>query len=273
MVGVDKKCVWEKLQSLLNVTTPKHKEDATIRLWNNHGFGGTAEYVTSIGTFKYRRVYKCANDAIRFNLARWPSGARSKRTCTFTFLRNPIERFASAVNEFEHRLGKHSVHSQQLKQAGMRIADFPVGAPNRTSAFIKDIVEGNWISNRRVNPKINPNVAFEHLFPQANALRTNRSSLDFVGQVHNLQKDWHTMQQVCGVPSKSRRTFDSNVGRHPSGKDPKGVKAGSLGFIRKNTAAHLSVCLLYVRDYVEIHTSPKGLPASCSKYVKDCLTR
>ena len=253
--------------------TPKHKEKATIRVWNNYGFGGTVEYAASIGTFKYRRVYKCANDAIRFSLARWPSGARSERPCTFTFLRNPIERFASAVNEFEHRLGKHSVHSQQLKQAGMRIADFPVGAPNRTSAFIKDIVEGNWISNRRVNPKINPNVAFEHLFPQANALMTNRSSLDFVGQVHNLQKDWHTMQQVCGVPSKSQRTFDSNVGRHPSGKDPKGVKAGSLGFVRKNTAAHLSVCLLYVRDYVEIHTSPKGLPASCSKYVKDCLTR
>ena len=89
--------------------------------------------------------------------------------------------------EFEHRLGKRGVHSQQLKQVGMRIADFPVGAPNRTSALIRDIVEGNWISNCRINPKINPDVAFKHLFPRANALMTNRSSLDFAGQVHNLQ--------------------------------------------------------------------------------------
>ena len=145
------------------------------------------------------------------------------------------------------------------------------------SSFCKKQYSMAWIlykhSQARMNSKINPDVAFKHLFPRANALMTNRSSLDFVGQVHNLQKDWHTMQQVCGVPSNSRRTLVSNLGQHESTKDPKGVKASSFGFIRKNPAAHLSVCLLYVRDYVEIHTSPKGLPASCSTYVKDCLTR
>lgn len=113
--------------------------------WSGHLPHGRASFI---------RIWKAANNNIMANLDAWlrPRGVeleaqaepeRAKGLCTYTFVREPVARFASAYNEFEWRLAYEpgSINFTRHHTPRAAFVQQPLGSVARVRAFLSDLVE------------------------------------------------------------------------------------------------------------------------------------
>lgn len=178
------------------------------------GFAVVRSWVTRRGTHYvfYSRIYKAGNDAIRENLAkashsrarlmyRIYKGAPSK---TFTFVREPAERWIAGYNELEHRWGVENTYNVSEKCPGCIFHTFPLGQ-ERVWAFLGDLLL----------MKLAKAYEIEHVYPMSGILRASKA-LEFIGRIENFEQDWDTVLNVFIGPISDNYKFDHSLGVHNS---------------------------------------------------------
>ena len=209
----------------------------------------------------YIRVWKSANDFIRFNMVKaagpgakdvstklgsFVAGGRLRRRAVdvlqgrgskvFTFVRSPISHFVSGYNEVEFRwmhefVGNYStvVIPEHCQAKGCVFHRFPIGSTDRVWAFLGDLLLGKLALLREV----------QHVYPQLGALPRGLP-LDYVGRLESFDADWRYVLDTyirthSGSPQEYE--FDPRVGAHNStnyeaGAAAKRLVESDVGFVK-----------------------------------------
>jgi hypothetical protein len=211
----------------------------------------------------YVRIFKCGNNNINSNIGgpihyhETNKSIAYSQTCLFTFVRDPIRRWASAYNEIEYRYRGKDV-SAFLPSASYY--KHPLRTSGRVEAFIFDIVWLRIIASN-VDDTDQDNVYrfgdISHVFPMAGVLR-HVPRLDYVGELEKFNVDWPDAKKKCNI---TRLPYDLAKGQHQSSLDELGTY----------TAAHqalkscLMQCILYhilIMDFLCYDYPPP--PCGCS---------
>ncbi len=209
----------------------------------------------------YIRIWKSANDFIRFNLVpaagpgamdvtgrlaplisgrrggqmtRRKVGSHRLSSKVFTFVRSPISHFVSGYNEVEYRwthdFGNYSTDfiPEYCQSKGCVFHKFPMGSTERVWAFLGDLLLGKLALLREVG----------HVYAQLGALPKGLR-IDFVGRLENFNEDWrHVLDTFIHADSDQHECeFDPSVGAHNStnfeaGEAAKRLVANDPGFVR-----------------------------------------
>jgi hypothetical protein len=169
----------------------------------------------------YVRIWKSANDAIRYNLEKIAGRGRklsanwAGQANVFTFVREPVGHFVAAYNEVEYRWSHSNTtwsvgvanYSTELERLcaveGCIFPAFEMGTAERVWAFVGDLILG----------KLRDFLEVQHVYPQSGILMKTALELDFVGKLERFQEDWDKMLRAY-VGDADRR-WDASL-RHPS---------------------------------------------------------
>jgi len=244
----------------------------TIHMWKAPTFGGKrtgAVMLSWLGLcskkyqwIAYKRIFKSMNKAVgrNMNIAFGPASKMAARyldnneTCSFTFLRNPFERFASGVKELEVRMQKNIRDGYSVEN--LTFHKYSIGSSDRVRALIKDIVTGRMYAKA-----VKGRVADFHIRPQSNAF-INSSELEFVGRVENVGSDWITMQHRCGITTPVLWRYDE--GQHGKSSTSSAIKE-AVWNVMNDSYYQTILCLLYIEDVVRVHPV---LPTNCAYAIR-----
>ena len=158
--------LWGKAQTLagLEDTSAAHASD--IIDWQTRAAAGTeVGIVKPAKSLRYIRLYKGGSEMIEANMLAWtgkddmdfwastPDDTENDfvddpKTCWFTFVREPMGRFASGYTEIEYRLAdgvdKGKVDEKELDDAGFTFHREAQGSKERARCFIEDILGVYW---------------------------------------------------------------------------------------------------------------------------------
>ena len=192
------------------------------------------------GPLAYVPVRKAASEAIWVNMRHWARTLNiscsvyepeaepdDAKRCAFTFVRDPLARFASGFAELEYlfRKGQYLQRFSRGGQTDWR-ADFVgweftrhrVGTPERAAAFVRDLLALRWL-----RPRPPPAIAtgLDHVFSNVGAIKRRQrfaSSCVIVGRVERFEADWPTMLDVCSRRGMQLAPFPFNqsLGSHVS---------------------------------------------------------
>jgi len=147
----------------------------------------------------------------------------------FTFVRDPIKRWISGVNELEERWGAWK--NKDKKRIAMNpnhhcpcciLEQFQIGTEERVWAFLHDIL----VCHMRGLPQR------EHIFPQSGVLLRSGSRLNWLGKLERFEQEHkdYLLREIFHTPDYQ---WDNEAGQHSSSKDPYGVLVAG-----KNVATH-----------------------------------
>ena len=225
------------------------------------------------GPLAYVPVRKAASEAIWVNMRHWartlniscsvyePEEAEpdDEKRCTFTFVRDPLERFASGFAELEY-LFRKGQYLQRFRQTdwrgdfvGWEFTERRFGTPERAAAFVRDLLALRWL-----NPRPPPAIAIglHHVFSNVGAVRRRKqfaSSCAIVGRVERFETDWPTMLDVCRRRGAQLAPFffNQSLGSHVSSQWPSLVhsKQNMLALVNRSAAYWQALCLILLPDY------------------------
>lgn len=187
---------------------------------------------------RYVRIWKSNTEGICSQLHGRPSGWPTKvptslcrdETFTFTFVREPLERFISAYSEIVWRIHTskavkrlyascahcYSFLNASLVGTGAEVGSFEAA---RARAFVDDFVGGR-VHSTSCCPQTASSIDL-HAVPQAAFLQAafagrlvcNVSRLDFVGRLESFQADWARLERVA--PAGIIRPFRHHLAPRP----------------------------------------------------------
>ena len=227
------------------------------------------------GPLAYVPVRKAASEAIWVNMRHWARTLNiscsvyepeaepdDEKRCAFTFVRDPLARFASGFAELEYlfRKGQYQQRFSRGDPTDWR-ADFVgweftrhrVGTPERAAAFVRDLLALRWL-----RPRPQPAIAggLDHVFSNVGAIKRREwfaSSCVIVGRVERLETDWPTMLDVCRRRGAQLAPFPFNqsLGSHVSSQWPSLVnsKRNMLALVNRSAAYWQALCLILLPDY------------------------
>ena len=198
----------------------------------------------------YTAIWKCANDNIRFNLEkvtynpfkeykeslyyvfyedlrRYTQKKYHNAPVSFTFVRNPIERFIAGLAESYYR---------SVAQPGT----IPFGNKHATKNLLHQLFDEFTIGNLR-----NGSITFpEHLYPMSNILMNIIPS--FIGRIEEFEIGWKQVESLYRV----KLPHDRNLGYHVSSRDPNSVRALLKEMFETNPEYLRALCRIYLADFV-----------------------
>jgi hypothetical protein len=179
-------------------------------------------------------------DALKTLVKKFSVFPNKKSVKIFTFVREPIERFISAVNEIYYR--KHLPLNSAL---------------NTKSSMYQQIIDSNRLSMTNAKVLLDSILvgdletlsryvsvgAISHLYPLTNNLGNWR--LGYVGRIENITTEWKFVEELYGIKLPLNKKFN----RHRSSMDEFAVKRTLMKVIRQDDMYLQALCNLYRRDY------------------------
>ena len=234
-------------------------------------------------TTVYLRIYKAANDQIRYwaketladkGILRFFADSLKEMhathdTCIVTVMRDPIERFLSAYNEIEHRL---AVEPQRLQDPHpLLYTRYQNGTKARFIEFIADYVGGperagwKWFQ-----------MELEHVWGMSGLLyQLSKHQLrltDYMASLKNLSSSWPKfLADTCpGLPDEAIKVPMKITSQHDSSNDPFGNHAAAKAvWVDQSSNTARALCALNVLEYacfdkLDIHNLCKDVYSRAS---------
>ena len=199
----------------------------------------------------YVRVFKAGNDALHHHMLHVWANATAGPAVTFTFVRDPLARFASAYGEIEMRLTERCAGDAAAAAAA---AVFLRAAPAaRPRAFLADFLLGPGLAAYRGaraaggESCLLREAVLEHAWPMASFVAPLRPG--FVGRLETFDDDLRRLAARVGAALP----WDPALGRHGA------VAAERLSFeaarrraqaaLRSDAGVRRAACYLYFDDF------------------------
>lgn len=202
-------------------------------------------------------IWKSGNDNIRYNMKKlsnvscrehWGHAefmrAIKDDSIVFTFVRDPINRWISGVNELEERWGAWK--NKDKKRIAMNpnhncpcciLEEFQIGTEERVWAFLHDLL----VCHMRGMPQR------EHVFPQSGVLLRSGSRLNWLGKLERFEEDKeYLLKEIFHTPDYQ---WDDEEGQHSSSKDPYGVLVAGKNVAKHPNFKHILQYILY-KDFL-----------------------
>ena len=227
------------------------------------------------GELSYTRIWKDANNAIRYNLQKLEECCASRepnpdamvcffegnptdgcvpcgegaprpvanasrvRAVAFTFVREPIGHFVAGYAEVNWRAATNA----GVANAYARSPDLytfyqqPAGSRMRARAFVDDVLAG----------RVGGTWTDAHAYAQIGPLRhAPTRALDFVGKLENFTRDWAALGALGGVGDNF--PYDPELGQHPGSAETADRDAMDA-LLRDDVSILRALCILLAPDY------------------------
>ena len=214
--------MWKVASETINNHFIYHANNKTLIEWNYR------KYLEQMRNYSYVNMsnYLNALDA-RYG------GARPK---IFTFVRNPISRFVSALGESYFRRWVPRQNISRL--TSWELLDYSV-----------DTTKARWLLDAVITGDVEVITEhfdhIDHFFPMSNRLREFLP--DYVGRLETMAADWKLLQPLLGIdipdPSASTRN-------HASSQDPFSLVRSVKQVLKEDPRYLRSLCALLWRDFV-----------------------
>ncbi len=217
--------MWKVASETINNHLIYHANNKTRMRW---------KYREQIRNYSYTTLRSYYRDLDKFY-----GGARPK---IFTFVRNPISRFVSALGESYFRRWM----PRPLQQ---NISKMPSWALSESLRHSVDTTKARWLLDAVISGDIDvisKNLEhIEHFFPMSNRLREFLP--DYVGRLETMAADWSLLQPLLGIdipdPSASTRS-------HASSQDPFSLVRSVNQVLTEDPRYLRALCALLWRDFV-----------------------
>lgn len=206
----------------------------------------------------YLRVYKAANNAIRYNLNAIYGSRASKdyfprsaskvdqSKCIFTFVRDPVQHFLSGYNEYEYRANMMKFHC-----ADCLYDSFPEGSEERFWAFLLDLLSFKFLRCFPTGGCHIVNGQLRHVYPMSSMLKSY-SKVDFVGSIENMGEEWQRLERDClKIEDEECKldVMDGSLGQHESSLDTYGIYEAAKNVLKHSQHAQDILKSILEEDY------------------------
>ena len=211
--------MWKVASETINNHFIYHANNKTRMRW---------KYREQMRNYSYTTVRSYQRDLDKFY-----GGARPK---IFTFVRNPISRFVSALGESYFRRWVPRQNISRL--TSWELLDYSV-----------DTTKARWLLDAVITGDVEVITEhfdhIDHFFPMSNRLREFLP--DYVGRLETMAADWKLLQPLLGIdipdPSASTRN-------HASSQDPFSLVRSVKQVLKEDPRYLRSLCALLWRDFV-----------------------
>lgn len=222
--------------------------------------------------FEYHTIFKCGNNAIRGSLEHYTSNlseaysnftafatrcgvvereadahCHGKPVVSFTFVREPLSHFLSGYGEYMYRRYVRAAHRSSSNISAYDIRRL-VRESDQPLQFVRELVSGpQWPFH-----EVTHGVISKHMSLMSGSIKPNRTRLNYVGRLSNVNKDWHdlfSLGNITGTPLEAVR-LEEKWGTHESSLDPIRVRAEMRDVLRSNPDIRRGLCRLLERDYL-----------------------
>ena len=157
--------------------------------------------------------------------------ARNASLLTFTFVREPLARFATGYGEVSFRSVFFPNAHEHYTRPGVSHVRLQHGSKARFRAFLHDLLQGA------------PVLDAEHVYTSVGALAMG---VDFIGHLERFDADFARLLRRLQLPADT--AFNRSAGAHASSADPTGDRAAATAVLREDADAAAAVCLLMLPD-------------------------
>lgn len=233
----------------------KRERDVVVNAFNSF-WSGRLDHGPNAS---YIRIWKCGNNALMGNIDAYYNAnmsftvaAAPPGMCTYTFVREPMERFASAYNEVEWRFINESITIKD-PFPDSTFHTYPLGSAARVRAFVSDLAEFRLFKSmyyKRLPSFYDEQLrgdVLHHIFPMSGVL-AHVPHLEFVGRLSSFWEDWHAVKQLCGL--QQIRTFVPYLGDHESSLDPYGTYAAAAKVLSEDCTVYCIMYHILVADFM-----------------------
>jgi hypothetical protein len=218
---------------------------------------------SAVGNASYVRIWKNANNAVRCNMKRCFNvesfkqldvghrdldGDAALTTFTYTFVRDPVPRWASGYNEIEFRILSRGIDVAEIC-INCSFHNFPPGSEERVWAFLHDFLAMNMLTCLHVDCSVDvPNI--RHIYPQSGVLK-HLMKLDHVNLTDYIGVEWPRLMQEHMKAGQHPQLcqYDKSACQHPSGADPYKTYAAAKSAIRSSPQLEAILQRILVDDY------------------------
>lgn len=215
----------------------------------------------------YEAVWKAANDNIRANMLSktwsdkeveyYKEKRNFKQHHAFTFVREPVARFESAIREYFVRCPKEldlvSHHPMIENNSTTAVSEVSPAFIAAELDRILDTCNARHCSAFQFIPQ-------RHMFPQSAMLtfwERKHMYPQFIGHLETFDQDWHAVDAHFGVED---HVYDKTLGGHESNTRFYGIKESLAQLFEEQPAYLRAVCIL---NFFDFHCFDYKFPPPC----------